>query len=502
MFNSFRAVCALSLLWVPASLHAQESVAPVPNVNISKPSDEPEISLETLLELAAKNNPQPAIARANLEAARERAGALRSLPNPVLQIVPGIGGTPSSRDEEIILSQPLDVFGSRSSQRRVLEAEARRALADETLVLRSLQIEVRNAAANLFAAQEAQNLGETQVEIARQFREAAARKAQLGDVPAVQTQRAQLELDRAQNDLENARAERLVRRAVLNQLVGQEPQMPLRVALTTGLNRTASPVVSGVAPTNTAPLSTPPVVGASSQVGSDLVAARSQILPQALAARPDLLGAQATLEARQANVNAIARSRFPQLELQARRGGVFDSASTSLRAVVTVPIFDFGSIKRERAAAQAQVRAQEAEIALLRSQIGAQVESALVRLNQQRATVERYRTSLVPQSLDLLRKTQIGYAQGASTFLEVLDAQRAARQTQTEYLQALVGVNTSETALQAAFGAQLPANLTGALSNPTGANAPDGTAAPGTLPEGTIPPVQTEPINQPWPNSP
>ena len=514
MLRPIWGLCALSIL-APVSVRAQ-GAAPAPAAINPSPSAEPEISLDVLLQLAAQNNPQPAIARANLEAARARVQSLGGLQSPVLQIVPGVFGNRDSRDEEIILSQPLDVFGSRRAQRSVLSAEARRAEAEFTLIGRTLAIEVKNAAAQLFAAQEAESLGVSQVEIARQFRAAAARRAQLGDVPPVQVQRAELELSRAQNELENARAERLARRAILNQLVGQAPQTPFRVAiptssaltdllranapLTLGNVGAATGTTTGVAP-GLAPslLGTPEnlSVGASSQVGSDLVANRAQILPQALAGRPDLLGAQASLEARRANVNAIARSRFPQVEIQARRGGVFDGASTSLRAVITLPLFDFGNIKNQKRAAQAEVRAQEGQIALLRSQIGAQVESALVRLEQQRATIERYRTSIVPQTLDLLRKTQVGYAQGASTYLEVLEAQRATRQVQTEYLQAVVGVRTSEAALESAFGASLPAVTSGPIQNPGGPARPDGVAPPGTIPPGTIPNPGTAPINPP-----
>jgi outer membrane protein TolC len=190
---------------------------------------------------------------------------------------------------------------------------------------------------------------------------------------------------------------------------------------------------------------------------------------------------------------------LPDIEIQVRRSSVFgDTGSYALRAVVTVPIFDFGSIQREKRAAEAEVRAQEATVALLRSQVAAQVEQALVRLDQQRRTVERYRTGIVPQTLDLLRKTQIGYAQGASTYLEVLEAQRTLRQVQTEYLQALVGTRTSEAQLENAIGASLPVNLTGDLVNPTGPTAPPGTAAPGTIPQNTIPPIPQEPL-QPIP---
>src|SRR5690606_11405094 len=168
-----------------------------------------------------------------------------------------------------------------------------------------------------------------------------------------------------------------------------------------------------------------------------------------------------------------------------------------LRAVITAPVFDFGSIKYERRAAQAEVAAGEAQVALLRSEAASQVERALIRLDQQRATVERYRTDIVPQTLDLLRKTQIGFDAGASTYLEVLEAQRTLRAVQAEYLQALVGVRTSEAQLESALGATPPENLLGAIDNSQGASTPDGVAAPGMVPQGTFPPVEQPPLNPP-----
>jgi hypothetical protein len=238
-----------------------------------------------------------------------------------------------------------------------------------------------------------------------------------------------------------------------------------------------------------------PVIGASSQVGSDLIASRGQFLAGALV-RPDIVGAQATLEAQRAQVTAIGRGRLPQVEIQARRGAFFGSDSgTALRAVINVPVFDFGSIGGQKRAAQAEVRAQQARITLLQQQAATQVEQALIRLEQGRQTVEIYRTGIVPQTLDLLRKTQIGYAAGASTYLEVLDAQRTLRQVQTEYLQALVGVRSGEAALESALGTGLSADLTGTLSNPSGPVALPGTAAPGTLPEGIIPPNTVAPLD-------
>ena len=580
----FSTLCGLaSVLCAAAPALAQEApqnpTAPAVDSAVAPDSGsetaaaaEPEVTLDELLRRALATNPALDVAREEREAASQRVQALRSRLNPALQVVPGIGGSREARDEEIILSQPVDFFGQRRARSGVAQAELRRAEAQSTLALRSLTVQVRGAATDLFAAQEAEALGGVQVEVATQFRDAAARRAQLGDVPPVQAQRAELELLRAENELTTARAERQARRAVLNQLTGAAPETPLRVALpldptATALLRVlpASPRFpigaggaaggqagavggqagagggQGVAPGASGGLATggagatgeipsvtlppagtagapstggitagttgqtPLILGASSQIGSDLVAARSS-LSAGLGNRPDILGAQATLEARQAQVQVLRASRRPQVEFQVRRNAVFSgSGSTALRAVVTVPLFDFGGIRREERALQAEARAQQAQIALLRSQAEAQLEGALIRLQQQRETVERYRrpvTGILPQTIDLLRKTQLGFAAGASTYLEVLEAQRTTRQVQTEYLQALVGAQTQQIALESAIGANLSGSLSGTLVNPGGGAAPPDVAAPGTVQPGTIPPVNSGPLNPPGLNLP
>ena len=510
------------LFLLATAVSAQETPPPAPLVAPAvAAASAPEVSIDELVQRALASSPQLPIARETLEAARERVGAARSLGNPVLQVVPGIGDR-TAADEDIILSQPLDLFGKRRARVAVAQAQLRGAQSASTLAERSLVVAVKNAGADLFAAQEAEALGTVQVEVAQLFRDAAARRAELGDVPPVQVQRADLELLRVQNELTGAEAERLARLAILNQLVGQAPETPMRVTLplAADLTNLLRPGAPNAVPANgdvpTAPtLETPPtlevapplnspapvpvtsqapLIGGSSQVGSDLVSLRAQLLP-GLSTRPDIVGTQAALEARRAQVQVLARERRPDIEIQARRSSVTGSGSTALRAVVVIPLFDYGSNKRERRALEAEARAGEAQVALLQSQATAQVEQALIRLQQQRQTVARYRSGIVPQTLDLLRKTQIGYAAGASTYLEVLDAQRTLRQVQTEYLQALVGTRTQEAALESALGATPPAALLGGIVNPTGAAAPPGTAAPGTVPADTIPPNTVAPIN-------
>lgn len=485
--------CAL-----PASAQIAEPPAIARDAATSPQSSQSAVALDDLIARALQSNPQPQIAAANYEAARALANSARSQPGPVLQIVPGIGGNAESRDEEILLSQPIDLFGQRRAKRAIFDAQLRGAQAQRDGATRALIIAVKNAAAELFAAQEAESLGQTQLEIATQFRTAAARRAELGEVPAVQTQRAQLELDRAAIELDAARAQRAIRRVRLNQLIGAPPQSPLDVALPfsllsapnnfpVGLNDQKIKLNNFAVDSNReiTGANSSEIVPASSQVGTELIATRAALLPGALQ-RPDILSAQSAVDVARAQANEIAAQRRPQLEIQARRGGVFDRASTSLRAVFTVPLFGFGDSRNQQRAAQFEAQAGEKQLELLRSQVAAQLESALISLNQSRTLVARYRDSLMPQTLELLRKTQIGYAEGASTYLEVLEAQRATKQVQTEYLQALAGVRTGEADLESALGTDY-AVPSGAINNPNNLDTPPGVAAPGTVPDNVVP---------------
>ena len=527
MFFRFSAQSVLFAAFCCAFPASAQTAATPPATSLAFPENA--VALDELIARALTNNPQPQIAAANIEAARARSNAARATLGPTLQIVPGIGGNAQSRDEEIILSQPIDLFGQRRANRAVFDARLRGAQSARAAATRALIIAVKTAAAELFAAQEAQSLGETQLEIARQFRDAAARRAQLGEVPAVQSQRAQLELDRAAIELDSARAQSAIRRARLNQLIGAPPQSPLVVSLpqnftsdspnslggsasfVNGSTKSPSDLLNSSSESLNSPSESPSFVNdstnspndllnssselpsslsgstsvpASAQIGSDLIASREALLPAALR-RPDILSAQATIDVARAQAGAIAALRRPQLEIQARRGGVFDSTSTSLRAVLTVPLFGLGDNRNQQRAAQFEVQAAEKQLELLRSQVAAQLESALISLDQSRAVATRYRDSIVPLALDLLRKTQIGYAEGASTYLEVLEAQRAVKQIRTEYLQALVGVQTGQADLESALGSDLILSP-GAIDNPDNLQAPPDVAAPGTVPADVV----------------
>ena len=70
--------------------------------------------------------------------------------------------------------------------------------------------------------------------------------------------------------------------------------------------------------------------------------------------------------------------------------------------------------------------------------------------------MESFRGGRLDNSRELLDQAQIGYSQGANTFLELLDAQQVYRTEQTDYTRALTDYNIALAALQRAVGGALP----------------------------------------------
>lgn len=406
--------CALFCIVTPA-VHSEET--------------EPEkaVTVEQLIEKALANSPGLRASRESETAAQERVGATRSLPNPTFSAAAGFTGSDEARDEEMLVSQPLDLFGKRRSQGRAADANLRRAEALTTVTQRALIAAVKQAAAELLAAQENEKLARENLELATKFRDAAARRVELGDAAPIQTERAQIELLRAENDLVQATARRNEELTVLNGLLGEKSDSALTVTW-------AFPDVFARKPSQT----------------------REELVENALK-RPELRAGEAEQDGRRARIDVLRKERLPQVEVQVRRDSVWSGeSSTALRAAVSVPIFDFGSIKKERRALQAEVRAGDAQLALERAQARLRVEKALTRLQGKVDVVERYRFGIVPQTAELLRKMQIGYEKGASSYLEVLEAQRTLRQVQSEYLQALHDTRSASLELENATGVAVP----------------------------------------------
>ncbi|PIE55257.1 MAG: hypothetical protein CSA35_02150 [Dethiosulfovibrio peptidovorans] len=152
-------------------------------------------------------------------------------------------------------------------------------------------------------------------------------------------------------------------------------------------------------------------------------------LERALTSRGDLTSATARVEMQKEQIQIVASGLRPQVNLK----GVYSwddpkdgdgSADDDWQVILNaeVPIFDRNITKGEVQAEQATLRQQELELARLVERIKSDVSQAWLDLETARQTVEATSTDLGLSS-EALRLAQVGYREGVSPQIDVLDAQ-------------------------------------------------------------------------------
>ena len=164
--------------------------------------------------------------------------------------------------------------------------------------------------------------------------------------------------------------------------------------------------------------------------------------------RFEILAGDATQKSLASAVNLNKANYFPDLllgtDLQDRR----------LEVGFTIPI-DLGSIKGSVSKAKEDAKVQSAVNEKQRQQVILDVQTAYYTLDQARQIVDSYKGDAVPQAQSLLDKVRQGYVLGASTILDVLDAQNTLRTMRAGYNDSLGAYEAALSQLQLSVGLPL-----------------------------------------------
>ncbi len=236
---------------------------------------------------------------------------------------------------------------------------------------------------------------------------------------------AEQQLDQAQAQLSSARA------AVVFLLGGQEPQPALELS-TEALDYRA---------------------GALPALSFDT------LYTEALEARPDLRALGRQIERAEAAVSLARRLRIPDLQLSATytQEGTGNNALTpptlSFGVSLGLPIFyqQQGEIRR----AEADLRTQTLQRSKVRAQVAQDVSQAFASFESGQKLVERMQGKLLGRAQRARDLARIQYEKGASSLLELLDAERTYIAVHGEYVQDLSLYWTAVAQLEQAAGKDL-----------------------------------------------
>ncbi len=193
---------------------------------------------------------------------------------------------------------------------------------------------------------------------------------------------------------------------------------------------------------------------------------RSGSLAVALENRDDYLAARSGLEARAKLVDAARAGHWPTVSAQGSYGGRWaagpsdrpagtDSSEDVGRAgvVVDVPLFEGGRIEARVRRERARLAAARQRLRALELQIQLDVETALSNLESARQRVEATQKA-IRQAEESLRIERQKHELGKGSITDVLDAQSALLETQTQYYRALADHNTALAQFRLAVGEQ------------------------------------------------
>jgi len=383
-----------------------------------------DLSLSQALELAFKNNPSIAAGRLSADAARQSARGASALANPEVTVAPSVIGDAGS-DSVVFFSQPLEINGSRKVRGEIARSSAEAESQGAEVVRRDVALRAKQTYWEVAEAQELVRLNQDNLKYLEALGAAVRKQFGVGSVPGSQTMKTDVELARARQELAQAELGLIHAKYALNTLLNR----PVGTDLT----------VSEAMP--------------ATQASFD----PAKLRETAFGTRPEIAAAQARADEAGGRVRAIRLAGMPDLAVQARRDSFDSDGDGGVALAITVPVVDWGSRRAERAAAETIVQSGGKVLEAERNQVALEVEQALQSVGAASRILGEYEGDILDKSEKLAGMARTGYEKGATSYLEVLEAQRTLRSIKTTYYSALANYAKALAQLEWASGFDLPA---------------------------------------------
>lgn len=399
------AVAAAALLAAGTVLAAEPGGESAPTASAAMAL--PALTLEQAMALALENNPDLRAARQALAASEGAVVQSRTRPNPDLSYSQE-DTRRATRTVTMQWSQTVEIGGKRAARMRVADRGRDVALADLSGAEAALRADVRAAFYGLLAAQQRVELSGQTLEIARNVREAAAKRVAAGKIAPLEETRARVAESGAQLELGRAQSALRVARGQMQALWGDAVR----------------PFGEADGAVDTLP-------------GVPSLASLQQRMEQA----PALLGARQALEQRRAAADLESARRIPDptLSLGVRRATEVGRNQLVVGISVPLPVLDSNrgnQLQALRLADQAEDQLQATRI-----QLQTQLFEAREQLQTSSLQAGQLSGEVLPTARTAYELASRGFALGKFAYIDVLDAQRTWSEARVQYLDQLLATH-------------------------------------------------------------
>lgn len=355
-----------------------------------------QISAQDALKLASQNRPALAAARLRVEEARATAKSLGALSPLELAVGASSRNDVGATDQDLALTQGIDLFGRQRSAKALGAAGVERALAAYRAEAGQLQAEVLTAFAEAVSARHQSEVSNELLTVAEGLFNATKRRFDEGKVAELQVTRASIELERAKQASELRRADFAAAIKRLSGLLGARADT-LNVEPDASIEVLTSPTVDQ---------------------------------------RPDLLELKAEVLIAEAEAKVASVSNRPEFSLQLVRSPWGNDRGYFVgRAQITWAIFDHGRARNESRAASLKAEAARKQLLDSTTKAKLELEATKIEIDARQARIQRYE-AILGSARELVAKSQKGFSEGFGTQIDVLEATRALREVEQELVEA------------------------------------------------------------------
>lgn len=388
--------------------------------------------LNEIVELALAKNPLVTFAEGQIEQQRGVQTAAGAYPNPTVGGAGGHGilrdagsgsalGRQSLSEYNVTVGQPVEWPAMRAARQRVADlglATANVGLLETQLNLRSL---VKVAFYDLLLAQQDAALARRNLEIIEGVQRIVKARVKSGEAPQFESIKAEVEVLKARQQL--ARADNLVR-----------------------VNRVTVDTLTGGS------------LGTSYVIQGDFTGIPKEIYLEGLMNRminqhPTIRRLLSSVEQSDWKIEFERQMRMPNVTVG---GGYWrEMGREAYQGGLSVPMPLWYRRQGEIASSLGAKHREEAELLRARNELARSVHQHYQDARTTAELIDVFDKGLLKQASEALRLAQFSFQQGASSLLEVFDAQRVQRQIMLDYAQARHDLSVSLARLEQAVGGEL-----------------------------------------------
>jgi cobalt-zinc-cadmium efflux system outer membrane protein len=388
------------------------------------------LGLSGLIQEALARNPEIQAARQQVEAATQRVPQARSLDDPTLSVqlwnFPQTFNVTQTQNAIFGVSQTFPFPGKLALKGEVASRSADMTEQALRAKERDLIARLKQTYYDLFLAHKAIQIHHEQIDLLKQLFEIATAKFRTGRGSQVDVVKAQVELSTLYQQLPVLEQRRDTAQGKLNTLLDRDPRFPLG----------------------------PPQEPREGRFDKDL----EDLYPMAVNARPELKAAELSIQRNEQSRALAQRQYYPDVSVAFQRFQNFN-ANDGFGAVVSVNVpFAFWTKPKYDARvreAGAAVAAARAELHTAENLTRFQIRDLLAKVRASWEVAVLYRTTVLPQAEQGVEAARAGYRTGRTSFLDLIDADRALREFQLAYWRALVDRESRVAELEQVVGTEL-----------------------------------------------